>query len=111
MALGRFGIIYYLSTKNIENITVYGSVFIFEKIYKCSTRAIQNSISKLEQKGYIKVVIEDNYKRKIFIPTPGANERNFTEGDENNFRGENEENFIGGYENNFILWYNILQKD
>ena len=30
----------------------------FAKLYKCSTRAIQNSISKLEQKGYIKVVIE-----------------------------------------------------
>lgn len=77
----------------------------FAKLYKCSTRAIQNSISKLEQKGYIKVVIEDNYRRKIFITTPGADERNFTGGYEKNFMGENEENFIGGYENNFIGRY------
>ena len=61
----------------------------FAKLYKCSTRAIQNSISKLEQKGYIKVVIEDNYRRKIFITTPGADERNFTGGYENNFTHNN----------------------
>ena len=61
----------------------------FAKLYKCSTRAIQNSISKLEQKGYIKVVIEDNYRRKIFITTPGADERNFTGGYEKNFTHNN----------------------
>lgn len=43
----------------------------FAKLYNCTTRAIQNAISKLQERGYIKVVIEDNYQRKIFIAEIG----------------------------------------
>lgn len=65
----------------------------FAKLYNCTTRAIQNAISKLQERGYIKVVIEENYQRKIFISSSLGYEKNFIGGYENKF--------VGGYEKNF----------
>lgn len=71
----------------------FASNSYFAKLYNCSTRAIQDTISKLQKRGYINVVIEEKYKRKIFISQAWGYERNFVGGYENNF--------IGGYEKNF----------
>lgn len=65
----------------------------FAKLYNCTTRAIQNAISKLQERGYINVVIEDNYQRKIFISSSMGYEKNFI--------GGYEKNFVRGYEKNF----------
>lgn len=61
----------------------------FARLYKCTNRAIQNSISKLEEKGYIYVVIEENYKRKIYISANGGYEKNFIGGYEKIFTHNN----------------------
>ena len=39
----------------------------FANLYKCTNRAIQNAIFILQENGYIHVVIEDNYQRKIYL--------------------------------------------
>ena len=65
----------------------------FANLYKCTNRAIQNAISKLQENGYIHVVIEDNYQRKIYLTSSMGYEKNFIGGYENKF--------IGGYEKNF----------
>ena len=39
----------------------------FANLYNCSIRTIQNAISKLQEKGYIIIVIENNNQRKIYI--------------------------------------------
>lgn len=65
----------------------------FANLYNCTTRAIQNAISKLQERGYINVVIEDNYQRKIFMASPMGYEKNFI--------GGYEKKFAGGYEKNF----------
>ena len=50
----------------------------FANLYKCTNRAIQNAISKLQENGYIHVVIEDNYQRKIYLTSSMGYEKNFT---------------------------------
>ena len=70
----------------------YANNKYFAKLYKCSIRTIQNAISKLQEKGYIIVVIENSNERKIYI-------RDSTH--EKFFMGGYEKNFIGGYENFF----------
>lgn len=39
----------------------------FAKLYRCTNRTIQNAISKLQEKGFIKVVIENRNQRKIYL--------------------------------------------
>ena len=39
----------------------------FAKLYNCTNRTIQNALSKLQKNGYIKIMLENNYKRKIFL--------------------------------------------
>ena len=39
----------------------------FAKLYKCSTRAIQNSISKLEQKGYVTRQRSEKDERNLIV--------------------------------------------
>lgn len=65
----------------------------FAKLYRCTTRSIQNTISKLQERGYIRVVIENNFERKIFITDALGYEKNFV--------GGYEKIFMGGYEKNF----------
>ena len=65
----------------------------FANLYKCTNRAIQNAISKLQENGYIHVVIEDNYQRKIYLTSSMGYEKKFI--------GGYEDKFIGGYEKNF----------
>ena len=65
----------------------------FANLYHCTSRAIQIAISKLQERGYIKVVIENSYQRKIFLSDSLGYEKNFV--------GRYEKNFIGGYEKNF----------
>lgn len=72
----------------------------FAKLYNCTTRAIQNAISKLQERGYIKVVIEDSYQRKIFIASSIGYEKNFIGGYEENFVGRYEKNFTNNNINN-----------
>ena len=72
----------------------------FAKLYNCTTRAIQNAISKLQERGYIKIVIENNFQRKIFIASSTGDEGNFIGGDEKKFIHGYENNFMGGYEKN-----------
>jgi len=59
----------------------------FAKLYKCSTRTIQNAIAKLQEKGYVDVVIENGYQRKVFISSARGYEKFFVGGYENNFTG------------------------
>ena len=83
----------------------------FADLYNCTTRAIQSTIAKLQERGYIKVVIENNYKRKIFLTDALSYE--------NNFVGRDEKNFIGGYEKKFsnnnideeYLFYLIINRN
>lgn len=75
----------------------------FAKLYKCTTRAIQNAISILQKKGYIKVVIEENYQRKIFISSAMGYEKKFTGRYENNFIQGHEKNFINNNINNNMI--------
>ena len=35
----------------------------FANLYNCTPRAIQFTISKLQEKGYIKIIVENNYQR------------------------------------------------
>ncbi len=39
----------------------------FANLYHCTGRAIQIAISKLQERGYIRIVIENNFQRKIFL--------------------------------------------
>lgn len=74
----------------------------FANLYNCTPRAIQFTISKLQEKGYVKIIVEDNYKRKIYLTDALGYEKIFTLSHENNF--------IGGYEKNFThnnIKYNI----
>ena len=72
----------------------------FAKLYKCTNRTIQNAISKLQEHGFIKVVIENRNQRKIYLTT--------------NIKAKAQElscenNFTGGYENNFT--HNIIDNN
>ena len=50
----------------------------FANLYHCTPRAIQNTISKLQERGYIRVVIENNFERKIYLTDALGYEKNFT---------------------------------
>ena len=50
----------------------------FANLYNCTPRAIQFTISKLQEKGYIKIIIENNYQRKIYLTDALGYEKNFT---------------------------------
>ncbi|MCI8470427.1 MAG: helix-turn-helix domain-containing protein [Clostridia bacterium] len=65
----------------------------FANLYHCTSRAIQIAISKLQERGYIRVVIENSYQRKIFLTDSLGYEKNFV--------GRYEKSFIGGGEKNF----------
>lgn len=41
----------------------------FAKLYKCTNRTIQNAISKLQEQGFIKFVIENRNQRRIYLAT------------------------------------------
>ena len=74
----------------------------FANLYNCTPRAIQFTISKLQEKGYIKIIVENNYQRKIYLTDALGYEKIFTPPHENNF--------TGGYEKNFTnnnIKYNI----
>ena len=73
----------------------------FAKLYNCTTRAIQGAISKLQERGYVKIVIENNYKRKIFISSLMGDEKNFTRGYEDIFTRGDEKNFTNNNINNY----------
>ena len=79
----------------------------FAKLYKCTTRTIQNAISKLQEKGFIKVEIENRNQRKIYLAYHKGSEKDFV-GNEDNFIGY-ENKFIGEYENNFT--HNIIDNN
>ena len=74
----------------------------FANLYNCTSRTIQLTISKLQEKGYIKVIIENNYKRKIYLTDVFRYEKKFIPSCEINFVEGSEKNFI----NNNIK-YNI----
>lgn len=65
----------------------------FADLYNCTTRSIQNAISKLQEKGYVFTEIENNYERKIYISSSVNYEKNIL--------NRYEKNFVGGYEKNF----------
>ena len=74
----------------------------FSNLYNCTPRAIQFTLSKLQEKGYIKIIVENNYQRRIYLTDALRYEKIFTPPHENNF--------IGGYEKNFTnnnIKYNI----
>lgn len=74
----------------------------FANLYNCTSRAIQFTISKLQEKGYIRVILENNYQRKIYLTDAIWHEKNFTLSHENSF--------TGGYEKIFTnnnIKYNI----
>lgn len=48
----------------------------FADLYNCTTRSIQNAISKLQEKGYVFTEIENNYERKIYISSSVNYEKN-----------------------------------
>ena len=50
----------------------------FANLYNCTPRAIQFTISKLQEKGYIKIIIENNYQRKIYLTDALGYEKIFT---------------------------------
>ena len=74
----------------------------FANLYNCTPRAIQLTISRLQEKGYIKIIVENNYQRKIYLTESLGYEKIFTLPHENNFIGGDEKIFI----NNNIK-YNI----
>ena len=74
----------------------------FSNLYNCTPRAIQFTLSKLQEKGYIKIIVENNYQRKIYLTDALRYEKIFTPPHENNFIGRYEKNFT----NNNIK-YNI----
>lgn len=86
----------------------------FANLYHCTTRAIQSTISKLQEKGYIKIVIENNYKRKIFLSDSLGYEKNFVGGYEKKFMGGYEKNFTNNNINSKLdddyLFYLIINK-
>lgn len=92
----------------------YATNNYFANLYHCTTRAIQSTISKLQERGYIKVVIENNFERKIFITDSLGYEKNFVGGYEKIFMGGYEKNFTNNNINNNIdddyLFYLILNK-
>ncbi len=65
----------------------------FANLYHCTSRAIQIAISKLQERGYIRIVIENSYQRKIFLTDALGYEKNFV--------GRYEKKFIGGNEKIF----------
>ena len=71
----------------------------FAKLYHCTTRAIQSTISKLQERGYIKIVIENNNQRKIFLTDALGYEKHFI--------GGYEKNFTNNIINNNIINFNI----
>lgn len=79
----------------------------FAKLYKCTNRTIQNAISKLQEKGFIEVVIENRNQRKIYLTINTKAERQSISC-ESNFVGC-EDNFTGGDENNFT--HNIINNN
>ena len=79
----------------------------FAKLYKCTNRTIQNAIAKLQEKGFIKVVIENRNQRRIYLTTNTKDETQELRC-ENNFV-EYEDNFMGGDENNFT--HNIIDNN
>ncbi len=74
----------------------------FASLYRCTPRAIQFTISKLQEKGYIKIIIENNYQRKIYLTDALGYEKIFTPPHENKFTVGHEKFFT----NNNIK-YNI----
>lgn len=76
----------------------------FAKLYRCTNRTIQNAILKLQEKGFIKVVIENRNQRKIYLASDIGNKENLIEC-KNNVIGY-EDFFTGGHENNFT--HNII---
>ena len=79
----------------------------FSNLYKCTNRTIQNAISKLQEKGFIRVEIENRNQRKIYITNITKSEIKSVSND-NNFAGC-EDNFMGWYENNFT--HNIIDNN
>lgn len=75
----------------------------FAKLYNCTNRAIQNAISKLQERGYINIVIEDNYQRKIYISSSMGYEKNFIGGNETKFTRGYEKNFTNNIINNNMI--------
>lgn len=61
----------------------------FANLYNCTPRAIQFTISKLQEKGYIKIIVENNYQRKIYLTDALGYEKFFTPPHENNFTNNN----------------------
>ena len=79
----------------------------FAKLYRCTTRAIQKTISKLQERGYIKIVIENNFERKIFLTDALGYEKKFIGGYEKFFMGGYEKNFTNNNINNNSININI----
>ena len=50
----------------------------FANLYNCTPRAIQFTISKLQEKGYIRIIVENNYQRKIYLTDALGYEKIFT---------------------------------
>lgn len=50
----------------------------FANLYNCTPRAIQFTISRLQEKGYIRIIVENNYQRKIYLTDALGYEKNFT---------------------------------
>ena len=65
----------------------YASNGYIAKLYKCNELTISRHISQLHKYGYINVVIEDNYKRRIYVnlPKEGVIQNN----QDNNIRDNN----------------------
>lgn len=61
----------------------------FANLYHCTSRAIQIAISKLQERGYIRIVIENNFQRKIFLSDSLGYEKNFVGGHEKIFTNNN----------------------
>jgi hypothetical protein len=70
----------------------YASNGYIAKLYGCNELTISRHISKLNRLGYITVVIEDNYKRRIYVNLP-------KEGVIQNNQGGYTESSRGLYEN------------
>ena len=87
----------------------------FANLYHCTTRAIQSTISKLQERGYIKIVIENNYQRKIYLTDSLGYEKNFVGGYEKKYMGGDEKNFTNNNINSNIdddyLFYLIINKN
>ena len=85
----------------------------FANLYSCTNRVIQLAISKLQEKGYIKIIIENNCQRKIYLSDAIGYEKNFIPTHENNFIGRYEKNFTHNNINNNIddddLFYIIIK--